>query len=257
MGVDYALFHRLVDLSKRFQPKGRTLMLGRQAFDVADGTQRYFNACLKRNGRDEDVSEFLQEDGFCETLMQKLGFGTMESLDFSGYENATIVHDLNQPPDEALHEQFDMIIDGGTLEHVFNVPVALEGIFRMLKPGGCFVSLACLNGWPSHGMYQFTPELVWTFWGRACNCEVTECRSIPYWPKKVDDGQVELKDPAITGNRLRRVARRIGPGRVYLYYEAFKTVESHEPRFALQSDYETKWHGHGNAGETRLDQPRS
>ena len=30
MGVDFALFERLVDLSTRFQPKGRTLMLGRQ-----------------------------------------------------------------------------------------------------------------------------------------------------------------------------------------------------------------------------------
>ena len=119
----------------------------------------------------------------------------------------------------------------------------------MLKPGGRFVSANGLNGWYGHGMYQFNPELVWTFWKRACNCDVLDCRAIPIEP---DAGyrHVVFEDPANTGHRL-RLKNRIGPGRTYLYYEVERRPRSHLPKAVLQSDYEATWQGHDTAGETR------
>ena len=232
-------------------------MLGRQNFVVTDDTEELFTASLARNGIDADPKDFMQDDLYSETLMRKLGFGEMEALDFSAYEGAGIVHDLNRKPDKSLHNQFDMIVDGGTLEHIFNVPVALEGVYRMLKPGGRFISMTVFNGWPSHGMYQFTAELVWTFWRRACNCEVIDCRTVPASPARADEGQVPLLDAANFGRRLRKILRKIGPGRHYMYYEIEKTTKSHLPRLAFQSDYEAKWDGHENAGETHLEKMRT
>ncbi|MBU3000751.1 class I SAM-dependent methyltransferase [Roseovarius nubinhibens] len=251
MGVDVALFDRLVELSTRFQPRGRTLMLGRQGFTIQTRHRKAYDESLARHGIDARRFDFLQEDGFAETLMEKLGFGQIETMDFSDYEGAAILHDLNKKPERKLWNQFDFIFDGGTVEHVFNVPMALEGLYRMLKPGGRLVSANGLNGWYGHGMYQFNPELVWTFWRRACNCNVIDCRAVPVDP---DDefGQVEFRDPAETGVRL-KLKNQIGPGRTYLYYEVEKTKESHLPDFALQSDYETRWNGHENAGATHLE----
>ncbi len=251
MGIDYVTFDRLVELSTRFRPEGRSLMLGRQKFPIQSKYRKLYEKSLTDHGIDARRFDFVQEDGYADTLMEKLGFGAVEVMDFSDYEGATILHDLNRRPDESLENQFDLILDGGTVEHVFNVPMALEGLFRMLKPGGRLISVNGMNGWYGHGMYQLGPELVWTFWKRACNCNVIDCRAIPVEP---DSGfqHVQLDDPAENGVRL-RLKDRIGPGRTYLYYEIEKTDLSHLPNFALQSDYETRWKGAANAGMTRLD----
>lgn len=250
MGIDYVLFERLVELSTRFQPGGRTLMLGRQRFPIQTKYRHLYDEVMKTHGVEGKRFDFLQDDGFAETLMDRLGFGPIETMDFSDYEGATLLHDLNKRPKKSLENQFDLIFDGGTVEHVFNVPNALEGLYRMLKPGGRLISANGLNGWYGHGMYQFNPELVWTFWKRACNCNVIDCRAIPIDPEGAH-GHVPFQDPALTGARLR--LKKIGPGRTYLYYEVEKTAESHLPDFALQSDYETKWDGSANAGQTRHD----
>ena len=251
MGVDYVLFDRLVEFSTRVQPRGRTIMLGRQKFKIRSNLRKHYETSLKRNGIDAKRFDFLQEDEYAETLMRKLGLGEMESMDFSNYEGATVLHDLNKKPARKLEKKFDFIFDAGTIEHVFNVPMALEGVFRMLKPGGRFISANGFNGWYGHGMYQFNPELVWTFWKRACNCNVIDCRALPENPEG-DHGPVVLEDPADSGRRL-KLKNKIGPGRTYLYYEVEKTTESHLPDFALQSDYETRWNGYDNAGATHLE----
>lgn len=251
MGIDYVLFDRLAELASRFRPAGRTLMLGRQAFKIQPRYRKLYEKALREHGIDGEIADFLQEDGFAETLMRRLGLGEMEAMDFSAYEGAGIIHDLNRKPPRSLHGRFDLIFDGGTIEHVFNVPTALEGVYRMLKPGGRFVSANGLNGWMGHGMYQFNPELVWTFWRRACNCDVIDCRGLPIEP---DAGYkpVSFSDPAETGHRL-RLKKKIGPGRTYLWYEIEKTQDSHLPSLALQSDYEATWRGHETAGATRFE----
>lgn len=252
MGVDIELFERLVELSTRFRPGGRTLMLGRHGFNVGDRIRHKFEKVLSRYEVDTPLEELEQEDGYCETLMRGLGFGEMEALDFSNYEGAQIIHDLNNAVPTEFEQQFDFIFDGGTIEHVFNVPVALESVYRMLTVGGRFVSANGFNGWPGHGIYQFNPELVWTFWARNCGCVVHDCRGIHKRPRG-GDYHVPFPDPAETGKRL-RMKGKVPPGRVYLYYEVERTSERLPEGRVLQSDYETRWHTHGNAGTTRLDE---
>ena len=252
MGVDYVLFERLAELSTRFQPRGRTLMLGRHTFNIESQFAKLYEKALRKYGLEGKRFGYLQEDGYCETLMRKLGFGEMEAMDFSDYEGATILHDLNKPVPEALENQFDFIFDGGTIEHVFNVPMALENVFRMLKPGGRFVSANGMNGFNGHGLYQFSPDLVWTFWRRTVNCEVHDCRGITKAPVEGKEYHLTFQDPAELGHRL-RLKGRVPPTRFYLYYEVERREDSVMADTTLQSDYETKWAGHENAGDTRLD----
>jgi 2-polyprenyl-3-methyl-5-hydroxy-6-metoxy-1,4-benzoquinol methylase len=81
------------------------------------------------------------------------------SLDYSDYEQCDIVHDMNQTVDPSLHEKFDAVIDGGTLEHVFNFPVAISNCMKMVKVNGSIFIFTTANNFLGHGFYQFSPEL--------------------------------------------------------------------------------------------------
>jgi hypothetical protein len=81
------------------------------------------------------------------------------ALDVSGYENADYLHDMNLPIPADLKEKFSLIIDGGTLEHIFDIKQALQNINLMLKPGGRIIHMSPTNNYVEHGYYQFSPSL--------------------------------------------------------------------------------------------------
>src|SRR5262249_48624985 len=100
-------------------------------------------------------------DQFCEALLKHIGAVTVDSLDASDFEGATIIHDLNRPLPATLHGRFDVVFDGGTLEHVFNFPVALKECMALPRVGGHFLMCSPANNQMGHGFYQFSPELFW------------------------------------------------------------------------------------------------
>src|ERR1051325_11525676 len=62
------------------------------------------------------------------SLFQLMGFSEVLTLDYSDYEGAEIIFDLNRPiPDDLLVKlgRFDLIVESGNLEHIFNVPQVL------------------------------------------------------------------------------------------------------------------------------------
>lgn len=212
-------------------------MLGRQAFKVNPKNRLRANRYLRQAGHQMIWRDLVQEDGFAETLFERLGFGQIEAMDFSDYEGASIIHDLNAPLPESLEGQFDFIYDGGTLEHVFNVPGALMSVFRMLKPGGRFVSVNGMNGWVGHGLYQFNPELAYSFWSRGCGCKVHHVLGVA---KDEDLPDLDFQDAADFGTRL-RLRDQIPATRIYLHYEVEKLETSRFDGTVLQSDYQARW----------------
>jgi len=131
---------------------GRVLTLGHQQVHLDPATYRRI---LARLGLPlaSDVPVFADD------LLRAIGAAEVESLDASAYEGATRLHDLNIPVPAAWHEHFDLVFDGGTLEHVFNFTTALKSCMQMVKPHGRFVSVTIPNNWCGHGFYQFSPEL--------------------------------------------------------------------------------------------------
>ena len=67
-------------------------------------------------------------------LFEALGFDTVHSFDYSDYEGATSLLDLNSGvvPDSAVG-QYDVVFDSGTIEHVFYVPNSLKAIVDTTK----------------------------------------------------------------------------------------------------------------------------
>jgi SAM-dependent methyltransferase len=93
--------------------------------------------------------------------LEPLGY-RVTSIDASSYEGADVIHDLNCPIPDKFIGRFDLVIDGGTLEHVFNYPQALQNAMRLLRVGGHLFLATPTNNQCGHGFYQFSPELFYS-----------------------------------------------------------------------------------------------
>jgi SAM-dependent methyltransferase len=93
-----------------------------------------------------------------------LGLKDVKALDYSAYEYAEFIHDLNKPVPNALRSRFDLIVDAGTLEHIFDIRQSLANIALMLKPGGRVIHITPANNYTNHGFYQFSPTLYFDYY---------------------------------------------------------------------------------------------
>lgn len=141
----------------------RTLTLGRQALMVSPRRLRHLlakNGLLRdASGKTEFFRRFDEDPYYAEPFLEQLGARETASLDASGYEGATVTHDLNQPVPSDWRESYSVVIDGGTLEHVFNFPLALQSSMELVRPGGHLFIFTPANNYFGHGFYQFSPEL--------------------------------------------------------------------------------------------------
>ena len=66
---------------------------------------------------------------------------------------------MNNPVPEEYYEKYDVIFDGGTIEHIFDVKMCFHNVKKMLKKNGIFISVNGANNHLGHGFYQFSPDL--------------------------------------------------------------------------------------------------
>lgn len=91
-------------------------------------------------------------------MFRMMGFESVETLDYSDFEGADNVVDLNHDGlPEHLQGKFDVVLDSGTLEHVFHVPNALKNIISLVKIGGRIIFLSPSSNHMDHGFYMFSP----------------------------------------------------------------------------------------------------
>jgi SAM-dependent methyltransferase len=98
-------------------------------------------------------------------ILSMMGANSTAVMDISPYEGADIVADLNMPaPDEHVGK-FDVIVDFGTIEHVFDVSQAFENVCSLLKPDGSVVLHHPTSNAMDHGFYSFSPTLYFDYFG--------------------------------------------------------------------------------------------
>ena len=98
-------------------------------------------------------------------IYEYLGFEELFSLDNSRFEGADLVKNLNAPPTEFKEvnsSYFDLVIDGGTSEHIYSPITALANYFNYLKIGGSLFQILPSNNYIDHGLYQFSPTFFWS-----------------------------------------------------------------------------------------------
>lgn len=89
---------------------------------------------------------------------------TYDVFDFTHYEGSEITHDFNYSLPANFEEKYDIVLDIGTCEHIFNFPQALLNVLKMTKLNGRIYHvgpLAMLN----HGFYSYNPTLFCDFYG--------------------------------------------------------------------------------------------
>ncbi len=147
-------------------PIKRFGMLGRQLISLRDFE---LNLIPDLAGLESSIDELKQQaGGYSEPLIRHyLGDCEIESIDFSDYEDCTRVHDMNQPIPQDWHGRYDLLFDGGTIEHIFHFPNAIANAMNLVREGGYFVACTPSNNFSGHGFYQFSPELFFRLFNKA------------------------------------------------------------------------------------------
>lgn len=159
MGIDVPALQLLCCAKSMGVDFTDTMMIGRQTINAKPCKLAPFLAAIgiPKSG----VIGALSYEGFAEPLYQMLGAKNVRSLDVSTYEQATDIHDMNEPLPPSLSKQFSVVHDGGALEHVFNIVQAFKNAADMVKVGGAFIQINTANNFMGHGFWQFSPELIY------------------------------------------------------------------------------------------------
>lgn len=110
-----------------------------------------------------------------ESLFELYGC-SLDVFDIAQRQGSEIVLDLNQPYPENSREQFDYVLDVGTLEHCFNVGQALMNMAGLVKRSGILIHENPFNR-GNHGFYGINPTLYHDFYTDN-GFEVVECRLV-------------------------------------------------------------------------------
>src|SRR6188768_2558227 len=125
---------------------GRTLTIGRQNFYLNDDDVDRLSA-----EADFTVPEDVRRDAYVDSWLRALGSSDVVALDASAYEGAALVHDMNTPIPAGWHEQFDSIVEAGSLEHIFDVRQAFANLMQLAKVGGHVIATMPANNQCGHG----------------------------------------------------------------------------------------------------------
>jgi SAM-dependent methyltransferase len=237
MGVDLFVFRFLMNV--KTSQLGDALCLGRQGFHIRESSWQWKSAQQVLDNFDpgRQLESLLAIDGYSEKFLMFLGARSIVAMDKSPFEGAQIIHDLNKPVPSELKEKFDFILDGGTLEHVFNFPLAVENVKSMLRPGGLFVGINPANNQLGHGFYQFGPDLLWRVYSEDAGFKVEKMQLVPLSPTAEP---IDLVDKP--GMR-----QEIGgtPHSTYIMVAARKSLNRPtEASDVFQTDYEAAWNRH-------------
>jgi hypothetical protein len=86
----------------------------------------------------------------------------VKNLDASAYEGAELLADLNRPLPAAFdahRERYQLLVDAGNTEHIFDVPQVLRNYHALVAPGGVVIHILPSTNSVDHGFYMFSPTL--------------------------------------------------------------------------------------------------
>lgn len=214
----------------------KSLMLGRLTLYAKQEDIKDQIALFKNNSK--GIEEVTFTDDYSEPLFEMLGATTVDSLDYSDYEKATIIHDLNTPIPDALKNKYTAIVDGGTIEHVFNFPIAIKNCMEALQVGGHYIGITPANNTMGHGFYQFSPELFFNVFRQENGFQVKKIIIAAETTHGRFSDWYEVVNPRNAKGRVMLVNSK--PSYLLILAQKIREV-SFETITAQQSDYATRW----------------
>lgn len=230
MGISINIATHMARCAHLVEGKTNGIMLGRQKMHFRERWKQRLIHNLDQMDIDATEDMLFQEDGFCESFLKTIGWPALESLDFSDIEGAEYVHDLSKPVPATLKNKFDVIYDGGTTEHVFDIAASFRNVHKMLKDDGIFMSCVGTDGWFGHGFYQVGPDIPWRYWAATLGYDVLGCWTFPRVKRQAP---VEIPDPTLSP----RGAEGRYDDPQFLFYAVKKNGEKRRYPPTIQSHY--------------------
>lgn len=169
MGIDKVVLEAIILSHKHLPRENRhsVISLARQQIHIHPQIMHYLF-------QKHDINAPLHAYGeYFEVLFKNMGYAVTDSIDNSAYENATIIHNMNLPL-RVQENRYNYVLDGGTIEHIFNCPQVCENIINMMEVGGIYCSVTVNNNFSGHGIYQFSPEFFLSAFTPKYGMEVLE-----------------------------------------------------------------------------------
>ncbi len=186
---------------------------------------------------------------YSEDFFGLLGASKITAIDANSYEGAEIVHDMNRPIPECLVSSFDLLLDGGTLEHVFDFPTAIRNVMQMVATNGRFISCTVANNFSGHGFYQFSPELFYRVLCRESGYLVETCI---IWEEIHGSRFYQVPDPDTVGSRIELTSQ----SGTYLFLQAKRLGNVSLDHIAQQSDYMRHWSSVSGDSSSGISRPK-
>ena len=219
MALTFHTFKFLEKLKKNNLNFGETLTIGRLNNLLEKEDFKLLNIQIDQNVYADKL------------LKQHFNLLSLNALDYSSFEDADIIHDLNIPLENS-NKQFNTIIDFGTSEHVFNVTECLKNISNLCKINGHIVHCLPANNNCGHGFWQFSPELFFNIYDNKNGFDETEIFLINLFDKK---NWYKINKQKI-GERLELNSKEP----LYLLVKT-KKIGKNLYQNINQSDYEQQW----------------
>ncbi|MEQ1828981.1 MAG: hypothetical protein ABL921_23665 [Pirellula sp.] len=174
MGLARAAVHLLMTEAAKKPFFGSVVTLGRQHVYVTEAET--LSLALQHGVRLRPIpvelhrERTLAERGYVsdDWLLRSLGFDEIVRLDYSNYESSEVIFDLNESETPALLcKRFHVVLDSGTLEHVFDIAAGLRHCVRMVREGGRVIHLTPSSNCVEHGFYSVSPTLFADFYAAS------------------------------------------------------------------------------------------
>ena len=237
MGVDLNCAQLLLRAKRNGVSFERLATLGRQGLHA---NRPALTTILRNAGfllsRDCEAGLLDPSREYADDFFRILGAREIVAIDASDYEGAQIVHDMNMPIPENLVASFDAVLDGGTLEHVFNFPTAFRSAISLVRVNGRFISFTVTNNFCGHGFYQFSPELFHRLLREENGYRMESCI---IWEEIRGSRFYEVPDPVSRGRRIELTSRSGS----YLFVQGTRVGPIRDDYVPEQSDYVAHWTG--------------
>lgn len=173
MAISYTHYLILKELKARcaFEPGGRMLEIGKANFygdmptqDVVDEAWAMSSAVgekvaaiiTRRNSITDALHAFDVAACIYEVTIQP---SHVVAIDGDPCAPGSLKLDLNHPIE--LNDQFDVVVNHGTAEHIFNIANVFRLMHDSTKCGGLMIHESPFTGWVDHGFYCLQPTLFW------------------------------------------------------------------------------------------------
>jgi len=156
------------------------------------------------------------------SVFEQLGIES-DFVDITASRGFEIVMDLNSPAPPEMAGRYDIVYDGGTMEHCFNVGQVMRNICAFTRVGGFIIHVNPINYY-NHGFFNFNPTFYHDWYTQSGNAIVS-----PFYAMHgpVLASQVVTLDP-VAGYRP--------PERSVMLVAAMKTSAG-EPKWPMQTKY--------------------